>query len=45
MLDIREFENISHEKIVSVQFSKNNIAPSFCGGWAKKLQTFTRHIF
>ena len=31
--------------MVSVQFRKNFTGPPFCGGWTKKLQTFSRHFF
>ena len=31
--------------MVSVQFSKNFTVLKFCGGWTKKLRTFSRHLF
>ena len=31
--------------MVSVQFCENFTRPPFCGGWTKRLQTFTRHFF
>ena len=29
----------------SVHFHKKFTGPSFCGGWAKKFQTFIRYFF
>ena len=40
-----KFENISHWKMISIEFRKNFTGLSFCGRWVKKLQTFTRHLF
>ena len=31
--------------MVSVEFRKNVTGPPFCGGWTKKIQTFSRHLF
>ena len=31
--------------LVSFQFCKNFSRPPLCGGWTKKLQTFSRHFF
>ena len=31
--------------MVSVKFCNNFIGPPFCGGWTKKLQTFSRYFF
>ena len=39
-----KFENISHSNMTFVQFHKKFRLPSFCGGWVKKLQTFTRYF-
>ena len=45
MSEIKKLENISHLKLVSVQFRKHFKGPSFSGGWMKLLKTFTRQFF
>ena len=40
-----KLQNISHWKIVSVKFCRYLKELSFCGRWAKNIQTFTRHFF
>ena len=31
--------------MISVQFRKKTKGSSFCGGWVKELETFTKHLF
>ena len=44
-LTFGKFENITHWKMVSVQFWINFTGPSYCGGLVKKLQNFNRYFF
>ena len=45
MSDIRKVKKYWPLKMISTQFRKSFTAPTFCHGWTKNLQTFSRHFF